>query len=140
MAWVDDYITLLAVWLIMQDSDTDSDSDSDFDTDSDEEDEYETLLTLLALRRRHGIGMAPNRVGVIATEPKTKTIRGKVHHFCIHHNKGKGAWVIHHPTKCKNLSHKPEEPKTEQQGVKRSLAMAFQAVQDESTDDFSDEE
>ncbi|KAI2507388.1 hypothetical protein MHU86_7001 [Fragilaria crotonensis] len=94
--WDDDYIAE-AVLLIMQDSDTtdtsDSDSDSDFDTDSsDDEDEYEALITsYYAWRIRYLNGMAPNGpVGVIATEPKTKIVNGKLYHFCMNHNKGRG--------------------------------------------------
>lgn len=144
--WDDDYIAE-AVLLIMQDSDTtdtsDSDSYTDFDTDSsDDEDEYEAFVTsCYAWRMRFLNGMAPNGpVGVIATKPKTKIVNGKLYHFCMNHNKGRGAWVVHHPTKCKNPRHKPEEPETEHQGTKRSLAMAFEAEQDAAADDFSDEE
>jgi len=34
--------------------------------------------------------------------PKTKTKGDKTYHWCLHHNDGKGMWVIHAPNDCKN--------------------------------------
>jgi len=37
-----------------------------------------------------------------AGSPKTKTKGDKTYHWCVHHNDGKGMWVVHQPNDCKN--------------------------------------
>jgi hypothetical protein len=168
--WDDDYITAAVLLIMQDsdtdDTDTDSsdsddtesdstDSDStnsddrNNDTDNDstvsdsyeEEDEDEASVPLPAWSSRSRIGKVPNVIVANATtEPNTKIVNGTKHDFCRNHHQGKGSWVIHHPTRSKNNSLKPEGRENDQRGAKRSLAEAFQAVQDRRTGDSSYDE
>ena len=67
-------------------------------------------------------------------EAKTKEVDGKTYHFCMNHNDGQGAWVIHHPDKCDKREIKHTKAKTTSDKV-LSLTKALKAIHDESNDD-----
>jgi hypothetical protein len=73
-------------------------------------------------------------------EPKTKMVNEKEYHFCLNHNDGKGAWVIHNPAKC-HAAKGYAGTSNQEPSTNKSLALskALQAIQDEE-DSSSDEE
>ena len=59
------------------------------------------------------------------------------YHFCMHHNNGLGAWVIHNPNKrIRRESHKERCPLTKVM----SLTKVLQAIQGKTGDLLSDED
>ena len=72
-------------------------------------------------------------------EAKTKEVNSKVYHFCPHHHDGKGAWVIHHPSKCDKREVKKDKPHAKDSKI-LSLSKALQAIHEETGDVTSDEE
>ena len=75
-------------------------------------------------------------------DPQTKTVKGKVYHWCVHHQ----AWTIHNPNECK-LAQKTTSGKPDTHGSSKSedpslvLSRAYQAIlaaneaQEEDSDD-----
>ena len=72
-------------------------------------------------------------------EAKTKEVNSKTYHFCHHHHDGKGAWVIHHPSKCDKRDVKKDKPHTTDSKI-LSLSKALQAIHEETGDITTDEE
>ena len=70
-------------------------------------------------------------------EPKTKKVDKKEYHFCMNHNDGKGAWVIHLPKDCnQNGSHHQQDTKpTSDKAL--TLSKALQSIIEDSTDSDS---
>ena len=68
-------------------------------------------------------------------EPKTKEVNGKTYHFCMHHNDGKGAWVIHHPDKCDRRETKNHKGKSAEEKKVMTLTKALKAIHEEDDDD-----
>ena len=76
-------------------------------------------------------------------EPKTKEVGKKTYNFCMHHNDGAGAWVIHHPDNCDRRSSKPPKKDTGKATTNEkalNLSKALQAIQDDSDCESSGEE
>ena len=71
-------------------------------------------------------------------EPKTKEVDKKTYHFCMNHNNGAGAWVIHHPDKCDRREGMHKGKATAEQKV-MSLTKALAAIHDEDESDSEEE-
>ena len=61
----------------------------------------------------------------------------KTYHYCMHHNNGAGAWVIHDPNKCDRRDNQKEKKPTDKV---MSLTKVLQAIQEEAGDTSSDED
>jgi hypothetical protein len=70
---------------------------------------------------------------------KDKGGNSKTYHFCPHHHDGKGAWVIHHPSKCDKREVKKDKSHAKD-SKNLSLSKALQAIHEETGDITSDEE
>jgi predicted RNA-binding protein YlxR (DUF448 family) len=88
------------------------------------------------MAERYAWKLVPPETG----EPRTKEVNGKTYHFCMHHNDGKGAWVIHHPDKCDKRETKNQKGKSAAEKKVMSLTKALKAIHEEDDDDVASSE